>query len=107
MKKKKFIISIILLIFIIFTVFFINSITWKLTSPTGDYEIVGWLIDQGGFGYSGAFYIKEKGLFSKWHKLGEGPSDCTWLSDNKFSVRFSYFVDEDYYKEFSVDEFFE
>ena len=55
-------------------------------SPTGEYQIVSWLVDQGGFGYSGAFYIKEKGLFSQWNKLGTGPSSVTWLSDTEFSI---------------------
>ena len=75
-------------------------------SPNGDYQIVSCWIDKGAFGYGGAFYIKEKGLFSKWHKLGEVPFSSKWISETEFSIRYSYTIDEDDYKEYNVNEFF-
>ena len=75
-------------------------------SPNGDYQIVSWWIDVGA-GYGGAFYIKEKGLFSKWHKLGTVPFSSEWLSETEFSIQYAYSIDEDVYKEYNVNEFFD
>ncbi|MEE1096868.1 MAG: hypothetical protein U0K83_00915, partial [Bacteroidales bacterium] len=51
----------------------------------GDYQIVSLWIDKGGFGYGGACYIKEKGLFSKWHKICKVPCSCEWISETQFT----------------------
>lgn len=114
MKKKAII---FLLIFIVFLSAIIG-VGWSIfdidESPNGDYKIVSWLIDKGGFGYSGAYYIKEKGLFSKWYKIGTGPFSGEWLSETEFSIYHSNPIDgnihnyskDNYYKEYSVDEFF-
>ena len=111
MKKKKFGIALAIvlifavLLFVIFGVLrcqiFVNP------SPNGDYQIVSWWIDKGGFGYGGAFYIKEKGLFSKWHKIGRVPVASKWLSETEFLVNCGYYIDEDNSKVFNVNEFFD
>lgn len=83
-------------------------------SPNGEYQIVSWLIDKGAWGYSGAYYIKENGLFSKWYKLGTGPFAGEWLSETEFSVYHASPIDGDWtnssrdnhYKEYNVNEFF-
>ena len=75
-------------------------------SPTGEYQIVSWWTDWGASGYNGAFYLKEKGLFSKWHKLGTVPFSSKWLSETEFSIHYAYTVDEDNYKEYNVNAFF-
>ena len=76
-------------------------------SPNGDYQVVSYWIDKGGLGYSGAFYVKEKGLFSKWHKLGTVPFSGEWISNTQFAVHHSYVVDDDYYKEYNVNDYFD
>ena len=76
-------------------------------SPNGSYQIVSLWIDEGAFGYGGAFYLKEKGLFSKWHRLGQVPFSSEWLSETEFSIQYSYTVDEDYCKEYNVNDFFD
>lgn len=84
-------------------------------SPGGEYQIVSWLIDKGGFGYSGAYYIKEKEPFSKWYELGTGPSSYGWLSDEVFYVHHSNPIDgniknytkDNYYQEYNINDFFD
>ncbi len=44
------------------------------------------MIDEGGAGYDGAYFVKEKGLFSKWHKITTGTCMCEWLSETEFEV---------------------
>ena len=73
-------------------------------SPNGDYQIVSFWIDKGGFGYGGAHYIKENGLFSKWHKIEKVPSSCEWVSDTQFTI-YRPFPDND--KEYNVNDFFD
>ncbi len=74
-------------------------------SPNGEYQIVSWWIDKGAFGYSGAFYIKEKGLLSKWHKIGTVPFSSEWLSETEFSIYDPYPVGGDNRKEYHVNQF--
>jgi len=108
LKKKIWgiIATILVFAFVLFVVFDVLKCEISvIESPDGDYEIVSWLIDKGGFGYSGAFYIKEKGLFSKWYKLGTGTFSGKWLSETEFSIYHSYMVDNDYYKEYNVNDF--
>ena len=72
--KKAFLIILMILACLIFVFFCVLKCEINvIESPNKDYQIVSWLTDKGGFGYGGAFYIKEKGLFSKWYKLGTGP----------------------------------
>ena len=114
-KSKIFTLFIIvLLLLVLLSAFFIKNNVTVIESPDGNYQIVGWLIDKGGFGYSGAYYIKEKGFFSKWYKLGTGPFSGEWLSETEFSVYHSNPIDgniynftkENYYKIYSVYDFF-
>ena len=76
-------------------------------SPNGDYQLVSLWIDKGGFGYGGACYIKEKGLFSKWHKICKVPCGCEWISETQFTVyRVNYSgIGSD--KEYNVNNFFD
>ena len=110
MKKKNLIVLgliILIVAVLLFIVFGVLKCQFKsIESPNGDYEIIGWLVDKGGFGYSGAFYIKEKEVFSKWHKLGTGPFSAEWLSETEFSIQYSYVVDDDNYKVYNVNDFF-
>ncbi len=114
MKKR---IIALLLIFIVFSSVLLGVWIRLLEfndSPGGEYQIVSWIIDVGGWGYRGAYYVKEKGLFSKWHKLGTGPFIGEWLSETEFFIRHSNPIDGDYknsakdnyYREYHVDEFF-
>ena len=110
MNKKIFAVLIaIILIFIMVAFIFFGVLRGEIKvepSPNGDYEVVSWLIDKGGFGYGGAFYIKEKGLFSKWYKLGTQPFSGEWISETLFAVHHAYVVDEDWYKEYNVNDYF-
>ena len=110
MKKKIFcvILAIALIFAMLYFMFFevLRGEIFVEPSPNGDYQIVSWWIDKGGFGYGGAFYIKEKGLFSKWHKLGTVPYASKWLSETEFSIYCTYPIDEDNYKEYNVNDFF-
>lgn len=76
-------------------------------SPNGDYQIVGLWIDKGAFGYGGAFYIKEKGLFSKWHKIAKVPSSCEWISETQFTIYRPFPFDENNDKEYNANDFFD
>lgn len=118
MKKINIVVCIaILLAIVIFSSFVISVLKPEVNvieSPTGDYRIVSWLIDIGAAGYRGAYYIKEKGVFSKWYKLGTGPFSGKWLSETEFSIDHSKPIDgnwrnwarDNYYKEYNVNEFF-
>ncbi len=111
MKKKIFIsfIAIILLLIMMFSFMFFVVLRGEIEvapSPNGDYQVVSWWIDKGGFGYSGAFYMKEKGLSSKWHKLGTVPFAGKWISETLFAVHHAYVVDEDNYKEYNANDYF-
>ena len=72
-------------------------------SPNGDYQIVSWWIDKGAFGYGGAFYLKEKGLLSKWYKIGKVPCSSEWVSETEFLLHYPYPKGEVFYnvKEFT------
>lgn len=110
MKKKILgVVLVITLVFAMLSFGIFDLLSFEIIlneSPNGDYQIVSWWIDKGAFGYGGAFYIKEKGLFSKWYKLGTVPFSSKWLSETEFSIYYSYPVDEDNYKEYNVNEFF-
>ncbi|MCQ4866168.1 hypothetical protein [Pseudoflavonifractor phocaeensis] len=91
MKKAKNLLKAVLFTFLIlFTIFALifclRTTFWHIESPGGDYQILGWLTDKGGFGYSGNYYVRENSLFSQWHYLGSGPSRCQWESETTFSV---------------------
>lgn len=114
--KKWFIITIVALLIAMSAIIvsLLEPEIKTLESPTGDYQIVSWMIDKGGFGYGGSFYLKEKGWFTKWHRLGSCPFSAKWLSDEEFSIDFSYPLDGNYSnfskgnytREYHVDEFF-
>ena len=110
LKKKVFgIVLAIVLIFAMLSFVVFGILRCEIfidESPNGDYQIVSWWIDKGGFGYGGSFYVKEKGLFSKWHKIGTVPFSSEWLSETDFSIYYPYPIDEDNYKEYNVIEFF-
>ena len=110
MKKKLFVVFITIILFftMVSFIFFgvLNGEIKVYPSPNGDYEVVSWLIDKGAWGYGGAFYIKEKGLFSKCHKLGTQPFSGEWISETLFAVHHSYVVDDDYYREYNVNDYF-
>jgi len=95
----------VILAFILFGILFCDSFVQE--SPNGDYQIVSLWIDKGGFGYGGACYIKEKGLFSKWHKICKVPCSCEWISETQFTVyRVNYSgIGSD--KEYNVNDFFD
>ena len=83
-------------------------------SPNGDYRIVSVWVDKGAFGYSGAMYIKEKGLFSKLCKIGALPASYEWKSDKIISVEYPSPIDgninnydkDNYRREYNADDFF-
>ena len=112
LKKRICAFSVVLAIVLTFSILmlavfcFADNIFNVIESPDGKYEIVSWLIDQGGFGYKGAYYIKEKGLLKRWHRIGMGPFSGEWLSETDFSIYHSYPVDEkgSYYREYNVNE---
>lgn len=112
-KHKKYIIPIIIIVVFIALAVLAESVFWREESPDGKYEIIGYLFDQGGFGYSGDFYFKEKGLLKKWHKLGDGPCACEWLSNEEFYIHHSNPIDGDvrnysydnYHRTYNVSEF--
>ena len=115
MKKKILGISVFALVLVLsMAVLIVYNACDVVESPNGDYQIVSWKIDKGGFGYSGAYYIKEKGIFGKWHKLGTGPFSAEWMSETEFSVNYANPVDgnvnnyseDNYYREYSVNDFF-
>ena len=109
MKKKAFIILAIALVFIMLSFVLFGSLfcdVFVQESPNGDYQIVSLWIDEGGFGYGGACYIKEKGLFSKWHKICKVPCGIEWISETQFTV---YRVDHSGIgsdEEYNVNDFF-
>ncbi len=110
MKKIAFItLTVTLVLALLFVFGVLKCEICVLNSPGRDYQIVSWLLDEGGFGYRGAYYIKEKGLFSKCHKIGTGPFSAEWLSNTEFFIYHSYPVDSigSYYKEYSVNDFFD
>lgn len=92
-----------------------EKITWSEVSPDGRYELTGWVIDAGGWGYQGRFYIRENKLFSKRYELGVGICGSEWLSDTEFRIDYSYpldgnprnFLRDNYTRVYSVDEFFQ
>ena len=91
MKKAKIrfktvIIAFLILFMTVALLFCLRTTFWHIDSPGGDYQILGWLTDKGGFGYSGNYYVRENSLFSQWHYLGSGPSHCQWKSETTFSV---------------------
>lgn len=79
------IICLVILLGILSVVIFKPSVD-VYESPDGDYEIISICIDKGGWGYGGAFYLREKGLFSPWHKIADQPAMVEWISDDVFSV---------------------
>lgn len=111
MKKKILLGSIATILIFIMMIAFMFFVVLRgeievAPSPNGDYEVVSWLIDKGGAGYSGAFYMKEKGLFSKWYKLGTEVFAGKWISETLFAVHHAYVVDEDNYKEYNANDYF-
>ena len=110
LKKKVFgIVLAIVLIFAMLSFVIFGILRCEVfidESPNGDYQIVSWWIGKGVCGYRGSFYVKEKGLFSKWHKIGTVPFSSEWLSETDFSIYYPYPVDEDNYEEYNVNEFF-
>ncbi len=111
MKKKVFgIILAIVLIFAMLAFVIFGILRCEIfidESPNGDYQIVSLWIDKGGFGYGGAFYIKEKGLFSKWHKIAKVPGSCEWISETQFTIYRPSTFDANNEKEYNVKEFFD
>lgn len=115
MKKRTVIIIVCLVavILLIGAIFAARTTVSVYESPTGEYAVIGFAVDEGGFGYGGSFYLKGKGMFSKWHKIGEGAFYCEWKSDEDFIIQFSYPPDGDilhatpdeYIKEYSVYDF--
>lgn len=118
MKKRFIIISVVVAIIISLFIGLAYGIYYAIfdikESPNGDYQIVSWWIDQGAAGYAGAYYIKEKGIFSKWHKLGDVPFGGEWISEKEFLIQYSSPIDGDwknysydnYHKKYNVDDFF-
>ena len=110
LKKKVFgIVLAIVLIFAMLSFVIFGILRCEVfidESPNGDYQIVSWWIGKGVCGYRGSFYVKEKGLFSKWYKLGTEVFAGKWISETLFAVHHAYVVDEDNYKEYNVNEFF-
>ena len=108
MKRKVLwgVLAIVLILLMLLFAFFgiLRGQIFIDESPDGDYQIVSWWIDKGGFGYGGAFYLKEKSPFSKWHKIGEVPCASEWLSETEFIVYYPYPADDVYY---NVKEFFD
>ena len=95
----------VILAFILFGILFCDIFVQE--SPNGDYQIVSLWVDKGGFGYGGAHYIKEKGFFSKWHKIAKVPSSCEWISETQFTIYRPFPFDENNDKKYNANDFFD
>lgn len=105
--KNAFIgIAVFVLLLALFICLFVDI--WHIDSPDGKYRVFGYLIDQGGWGYSGRFYLRENRPFTKWHLLGYGPCICEWLTNDSFLI-YEYIEDTNQYREtvYDVKDFFQ
>lgn len=59
---------------------------WYVDSPDGQYRVWGYVLDKGGWGFGGRYYLKENRPFAPWHRLGDGPCSCEWLSNDTFRI---------------------
>ena len=111
--KKKALLGIALAIALVFAMLYsvifgvLRCQIFVNKSPNGDYQIVSLWIDKGSFGYGGAHYIKEKGLFSKWHKIEKVPSSCDWISETQFTIYRPFPNDENNDKKYDAKVFFD
>lgn len=91
MNEKRILIVTLVLIFVaavLATSLFVISRTdmYVTDSPDGKYQVVGYLFDKGGWGYSGSFYVKKSGITLKWHKLCDGPAAVEWINNSEIKI---------------------
>lgn len=97
MKEKRIVIILVLVALCMMLLFAVSRCeVTVVNSPDGEHQVVGIIVDKGGWGYGGNYYVKEKGLFSSWSKLCPVPAAIEWISDNEIEIDQASPIDGDW-----------